>query len=139
MAGSLRIGEQIAAVRTSAEFGTLLPSWTPQVFQSLAARWGEKEGWDSYNAKPTDLQHVVKLLNYLTEVMLDDSAPPLITPLCDGGVQAEWHGNNANLEIVVPADEASTYYYYDAGTGDEEDAPLDPSIARVCDLIARFR
>jgi hypothetical protein len=132
------LGEQIV-VLTSAGFDAVLPSWAPHVFRSLVERWGVKEGWDSYNAKPTDMQHVVKLLNYLTLVMHEDSTSPIITPLTDGGVQAEWHGNNERLEIVAPADEVSTYYHYDACTGQEEEAPLDPSVARLRDLIAHFR
>ncbi len=125
-------------VLTYLDFGTGRPAWADSVLRSLAERWGVKPGWDSYDAKATDREYVVRLLNYLSALMQDTSAPPIVTPLSDGGVQAEWHRQNKDLEVVVPADRPAWYYYYDAATEDEEEEDLGANHARVRDLIRQF-
>jgi len=129
-------GQTVQLVYSESE--NRLPSWAIPVLRSLAERWGTEPGWDSYDAKPTDPQHAVRLLNYLCVLLNDSSTPPVITPLSDGGLQAEWHQNNQDLEIVVPADEPERYYYYNATTGEEEEEELAPQQAHVRDLISNF-
>jgi hypothetical protein len=131
-----RLGDPI--VLTYLDIGTGLPAWADSVFRSLAERWGVKRGWDSYDAKATDKAYVVRLLNYLLALMQDTSTPPIVTPLSDSGVQAEWHRQTKDLEIVVPADHPARYYYYNAATEDEEEEDLDANHARVQDLIRQF-
>lgn len=133
----LQVGRQTVQLAYS-ESGNRLPSWVLTVLRSLAERWGTEPGWDSYDAKPTDPQHAVRLLNYLCVLLNDSSTPPVITPLSDGGLQAEWHRNNQDLEIVVPADEPERYYYYNATTREEEEQELGPQQAHVRDLISNF-
>ncbi len=53
-------------------------------------------------------------------------------------MQAEWHRQNKELEIVVPADHSARYYYCNAATEDEEEEDLDSNHARVRDLIRQF-
>jgi hypothetical protein len=72
-------------------FGSTLPTWAEPLLRSLPERWGATPGWDGYRAMPTNLQLVVRLLNILSSVMRDSVPPPEVTPLADGGVQAEWH------------------------------------------------
>jgi hypothetical protein len=123
---------------TYASFDGGLPPWAGPVLQSLSDRWGVKPGWDSYQAKPTNPQLVVKLLNVLSDLMPDSSPPPQITPLSDGGVQAEWHTDEQDFEIVVPADDEPTYYYFNRGTSKDEEGGLDINFAHVQDVIERF-
>jgi hypothetical protein len=77
-------------------------------------------------------------MSYLFAVMADSSMPPIITPLWDGGVQATWHRNSKDLEVVVSADEAPMYYCHDATTGEEEEEKLEPNLTRVRSLIRQF-
>jgi hypothetical protein len=70
--------------------------------------------------------------------MHDDSVPPQMTPLADGGLQAEWHDNGQGLEIVVPAGEQPTYYYFNRDTNEEEEDAFHANCARVQDLISRI-
>jgi hypothetical protein len=128
-------GEPIEFTYTS--FGVGLPRWATPVLQSLAERWGAHAGWDSYQAKPTNTALVVRLLNILSDLMQDEFLAPLITPLADGGVQAEWHHLGKDLEIVVPADDDPTYYYFNRATNEEEEGDLDANYAHVQDLIER--
>jgi len=115
--------------------GSSLPAWVDPVFSSLSDRWGASPRWDSYRAKPTDPTLAVKLLNILSGLMEDSFLFPQITPLADGGVQAEWHTDGRDLEIVVSRDEPPTYYFFDRASGDEEDAVFEPGEARVRALI----
>jgi hypothetical protein len=112
--------------------------WLAPVLRSLSERWGVKPGWDSYDAKPTDVRHAARLLTYLFELMGPNSTPPTMTPLWDGGVQATWHRNSNDLEIVVSADEPPTYFFRDAATGHEEEKELAPNLARLRALISQF-
>ncbi|MGH8581947.1 MAG: hypothetical protein ACREWG_03990 [Gammaproteobacteria bacterium] len=133
----LRIGNHVIEIYFDASGG--LPSWVKPVLQSLDDRWGGAPGWDSYDAEPTKIQHVVRLLNHLSELLRDSSTPPIITPLSDGGVQAEWHRNNEDLEIVLPAGESARYFYYNAATQEEEGGELSPPrFEHLRTLIADF-
>ena len=134
---NLQIGDN-SVVLTIEDYGTGVPAWTDPVLRSLSERWGLSPGWDSYNAKPTKMEHVVQLLNHLSSFMNSNSLAPVITPLADGGVQAEWHIGQKDLEVVVPAGEPPTYYFYNAETQDEEGDVLDANYARVRDLISEL-
>jgi hypothetical protein len=115
------------------------PPWLVPVLRSLLERRGVSPGWDSYGAKPTDAEHAARLLAYLFQLMRDNSKPPLITPLWDGGVQATWHRSGKDLEIVVSADEPPTYYFRDEADEEEEEEQLEPSrLPRVQALIQQF-
>lgn len=133
----LQSGDQVFQL-TYPDFGGGLPSWVDVALDSLAERWGEQPGWDSYDAKATDLHCAVHLLQYLFDLLHDGSTPPVITPLSDGGVQAEWHRDHQDLEIVIPAGEPARYYYYNVTTQEEEEQELDHKLEHVSALIAYF-
>lgn len=107
------------------ESGTAMPSWFEPVINSMSERWGSYQGWDSYDAKPTDTKLAEKLLNYLSELMPSEAIAPIITPLADGGLQAEWHRGDKDIEIVVPFGEPARYYYFDAEADLEEEEELE--------------
>jgi hypothetical protein len=123
---------------TYTTFSGGLPKWASPVLQSVSERWGARPGWDGYQAKPTNPRLVVRLLNILSDLLRDDSLSPHITPLADGGVQAEWHRREQDLEIVVPAEEGATYYYFNNTTRKEEEADLNGNYAHIQDLIGRL-
>jgi hypothetical protein len=123
---------------TYTTFDRGLPGWASPVLQSLSERWGARPAWDGYRAEPTNPQLVVRLLNILSDLMQENYRPPQITPLADGGVQAEWHCLGRDLEIVVTAHEKPTYYYFDQEFAAEEEAELEPHYAHVQDLIRRL-
>ncbi len=123
---------------TYAAFDRNLPGWASPVLHSLAERWGARPGWDSYGAQPTNPDLVVKLLNILFDLMQQHYLPPQVTPLTDGGVQAEWHCRGRDLELVVTAGEQPTYYYGDPSAGVEEEAEINPNYAHVQALMGQF-
>src|SRR5260370_6746489 len=101
---------------TYPDTGVGLPSWVLPVLRSLSERRGVKPGWDSYDAKPTESRHIDRLMSYLFALMANRSTPPLITPLGDGGLQATWHRNSKDLEVVVSAGETPTDHCQHAST-----------------------
>lgn len=105
--------------------GTSIPDWIISAVKSMNARWGDLPGWDSYDARPTDSEHAIRLLKYLSQILPDKAVAPIITPLADGGLQAEWHTGEKDIEIVVPFGEQARYYYFDAATGQEEEEELE--------------
>ena len=130
---SFRIGSQTVKLTY---YGTKLPPWAEPTLRSLSERWGIGQGWDSYDAKPTEPQLAARLLNCLSGVMNDNSVAPVVTPLSDGGLQAEWHRNNQDIEIVVPANEPVRYYYCNSATQREEEEELNQErVAHVRALI----
>ena len=102
-----------------------VPQWIDSVINSMNERWGIHPGWDSYNARPTDSDHAIKLLNYLSQILPDEAVAPTITPLADGGLQAEWCRGDKDIEIVVPYNEPARYCYFDSATEGEEDEELE--------------
>jgi hypothetical protein len=84
---------------------------------------------------PTSLRLVVELLNTLSAFLSDNATPPQLTPLTDGGMQAEWHRGGKDLEIVVTAEGEPSYYFFDYSTGTEEEAIIATHTVRVAELI----
>ena len=70
--------------------------------------------------------------------MQQNYRPPQITPLADGGAQAEWHSAGQDLEIVVAANEEPVYYYFNQASGIEEEAAIELHYAHVQDLIGHL-
>ncbi len=130
------IGQQ--SIRFSYVGGNALPQWAKPVFESLASRWGTERGWDGYKAQPTNLALVAELMNCLEEAIPAGAKAPIVTPLPDGGVQAEWHKGDMTLEIVVAADEAPRYFSYDSESHSEQSGEFDTSVAEIRDFIAKF-
>ena len=126
------------SMRFSYVGGNALPQWAKPVFESLASRWGTEHGWDGYKALPTNLSLVVKLMNYLQEAIPAGAKTPIVTPLSDGGVQAEWHKGDTTLEIVVAADEPPRYFFYDCESHSEQDGEFETSVAEIRDFISKF-
>lgn len=114
------------------------PLWFEPVITSMSKRWGFRPGWDSYDARPTDLEHAIKLLNYLSQILPNKAVAPIITPLADGGLQAEWHHGDKDIEIVVPFGEPARYYYFDATADVEEEDKLEENFKILRDHINKL-
>ena len=115
-----------------------LPRWAKPVLESLTSRWGEREGWDGYKARPTDPDLVAVLLNSLQTVMPERGKVPTITPLADGGVQAEWQASNVSLELIVAAYEPPRFYHYNGVLDVDRDGALHEHVEEVSLLIESF-
>ncbi len=118
--------------------GDELPHWAKAVLTSVADRWGCGSGWDGYNARPTSQALVAELLNCLDLTIPPGGASPIVTPLSDGGVQAEWHKGDLTLEIVVSADEPARFYFHDPASGREEEGHFEEAPERIRDFVGLF-
>ncbi len=60
--------------------------------------------WDSYGAARIQPPAVWQAVRLLSEIMANDVPPPSIVPTSDGGLQLEWHQEEADLEMDVRPD-----------------------------------
>jgi hypothetical protein len=115
-----------------------LPGWARSVLASMQERWGVTPGWDSYGAQPTNPRHALRLLNALSALLDEHSSVPAITPLSDGGLQAEWHLGSKEFEVVASANEEVHYYFYDGETGEEIEEPLEEGLTTARSKLELF-
>ncbi len=74
--------------------------------------------WDSYGARPVDPNRARAAIDFLLK-MVDASTPlPSIVPLNQGGVQFEWHCNNADLEIAIASPSRLHVSFEDLSSGE---------------------
>jgi len=112
-----------------------LPAWYRPAFESLAKRWGVERGWDGHGGAPTEPTLVVELLNGLDEVMPDGAPAPLMTPIGDGGMQAEWHKGGKTLEIVAMQDEPLSFYFCDRDTGRDQVGEVEAAQSMIREIL----
>lgn len=120
------------------DHGQGLPRWVTPVMESICSRWGVNHNWDSYGAQPTNIIYVSRLMRELFPLMQDNSPIPVITPLPDGGVQAEWYKVNETLEIVVSSEEAPHFNYFVENPTGPTEGRLDQNFSYIRQLIATF-
>lgn len=80
---------------------------------------------------PAQPQFVAEAFNFLLEAALPTTAPPLVAPLNDGGIQLEWHRGGIDVELVFSPDENERgLWVREQQSGEEMDGPLDPQTFR---------
>jgi hypothetical protein len=60
-------------------------------------------GWDGYKGQPTRFVVAEFAVQVLRRVCKPDTPAPAIVPLPSGGLQIEWHTDNATIELIVRA------------------------------------
>lgn len=105
-------------------------AWFSATVDALDALPLGTDGWAT-GATRTQPEAVERLLQVLTDILDSEAPPPSIVPTHTGGVQAEWHCNDVDLEIEVTPAGAVEYYFR---------SPLEEREARVVrDLSALVR
>lgn len=79
------------------------PPWQNDVVNSLCRFLELPNGWDSYNGRPLRHDTGMFTLQLLNSVLSASTPAPYIVPISDGGVQAEWHQNQLDIELYVSA------------------------------------
>ena len=85
-------------------------AWFSATLDALDALPVGTDGWAT-GATRTQPAAVERLLQVLTEVLDSQAPPPCIVPTHEGGVQAEWHCNDIDLEIEVTPAGSIEYYF----------------------------
>lgn len=134
----LRIGDKVIAITANGTTIPHLPAWANVLLENLPNRLGYFKGWDSYDAEPTKFEAVAAMFTSLFQVMQDSYAVPTVTALPDGGIQAEWHNGDEDLEIIFQAGQPGAFYYFDERTGEEGEGILATKIGEVRARIQRF-
>lgn len=93
------------------------PEWLPQIQVRLIDLLKLPERWDGHDGKPVNTETMVFALQFLAQE-LDASTPaPWLVPLSYGGVQAEWHEKELDLEIEFIAPNKIHAFYEDHRSG----------------------
>lgn len=131
-------GGAVTEYRTEAKFTSppvrTVPGWVRPTVEELVRIMQLLPNWDAYGAQPVQSVLVGRAVEILSRVMEENSPPPSIVPLGDGGLQMEWHLMGQDVEIVVSADEPPTYYYR-SETGNAEEGLPSAAYARLRSII----
>jgi hypothetical protein len=83
--------------------------------------WGDRS--------PVAQEFVSEALSFFAIALNDSVAPPALSPLNDGGLQAEWHRGGLDVELVFSPDASeSGMYIREKATGVEREFPFDPAL-----------
>lgn len=111
---------QLAVVRyDDAGNPSPLPPWASHAQQELQRLVDLPAGWDGRRAKCITQAAVEAVVRALEASMVEHIPFPQYFPLPDGGLQAEWHAADHDVEIEVDA-EGSVYVL---AAGPASDAP----------------
>lgn len=131
--------DPVITVRVPSETRALADAtWFRPVLERLVSLASLPQGWDGSAAPPIDRSRLEAVLDLLAAITRHDTPPPAIVPGVDGGVQVDWHVNDVDIEISLPADGQGTFFAEDLRTEESwEDVSLDEraSLRAVVDRL----
>ena len=83
------------------DFKRQAPLWLSETTRRLAQLINLQPDWNSYGARPVDLESISAALEVLLNIMGPDTPAPELVPTPRGTVQLEWHTHGIDLEIDV--------------------------------------
>lgn len=120
------------------DFDQPLPTWFDSVMQGFADLTTLEPNWDSYHGKAIDMSTINRAMALL-DVLLGPASPaPSIVPLSSGGLQAEWHRHQQDLEIVFEPRRDPEFFYRNGQTGLEQDGLVSARLSFVTQMIRSF-
>ena len=109
--------DPIVTVRVSTETRVLAgATWFRPVLERLVALAALPRGWDGSSAPPIDRSKLEAVLDLLATVARPDTPTPTVIPAVDGGVQIDWHVNDVDIEISLPANGEGAFFAEDLRT-----------------------
>ena len=84
--------------------------WIVPTLQGMEALPWEDDDWVT-DGKRTQPAAARELLRVLFKVLDSQCPPPAVVPTWRGGVQAEWHRNNVDLEIEADPESGVEYFF----------------------------
>ena len=95
-------------------------------FNKLRSFLDLPEGWDSYGGLPIRASALKTAMKLLCSVAAANVRPPSVVPTSAGGVQLEWHTNQADLELAVDP-HGSVEVFLDMHDSETWEGPLPPA------------
>lgn len=94
-------------------------------------------GWDGHDGKEISHDSMRFMWHILEVIFLSHPQlrAPQIVPLSYGGVQAEWHTENADLEIEVERVQFYRWYFHDNHTGRDHEGEGYSDFTILQDLV----
>lgn len=107
------------------------PAWLPAAATQIASLLGNNEDLPDGRTQPSAAP-AATLLRLLTRVLKPDNPPPSgVTATWEGGLTAEWHTGQIDLEITCQPDGTSDFSFENRRTGEQRDAPIDGDLSEV--------
>ena len=111
--------------------------WLPAITERLNELLALPANWDSYGSRTISVPAATTALQLLRSVLSAGKPIPSIIPTSYGGIQIEWHRNNADLEISVFPDGKVLAYFEDESDNPPQQADLARSPDRLMSFLER--
>lgn len=115
-----------------------LAPWVEPVVNRLVALSALPADWDTYGAPPISSRAVIDMWTVLQTIMRPNTPPPFIAPTAKGYLQAEWHQNSVDLEIVVLSATEIQVGFEDQRMGIELDKSVTYDFRDIADAVGRL-
>jgi hypothetical protein len=94
-------------------------TWATAVRDRLNHICALPAGWDGYRGLPTRFDAAEFAVQLLRHLCKPHTPAPAIVPLPSGGLQIEWHSENATIELTIRAPYRVEAWVADPRTGDD--------------------
>jgi hypothetical protein len=94
-------------------------TWAKAVRDRLNHICALPAGWDGYRGLPTRFDVAEFTVQLLRRLCKPHTPAPAIIPLPSGGLQIEWHSENATIELTIRAPYRVEAWVADLRTGDD--------------------
>jgi hypothetical protein len=108
-----------AEIRQLQEFAALEPDWNAHGAKRIA---------------PSAIQHAIDLVRRVADAT--HIGPDFVAPLANGGVQLEWDGDDAAIEVEVHPDDRFSYLLKGTERLEKHDVPLHEVLDRIARVVA---
>lgn len=114
------------------------PAWLESTVGAIAALGNLDTNWDSYGARPVEVESMINALEALSWALTANSREPAVVPGKRGNVQLEWRDGGSTLDIAASKDGSRAYYNND-DTGEEWETYLAQDPDKVMAALRTFR
>ena len=119
--------------------GTEAPSLVADAIEQLRGFARLEPDWNSYGAKPVSRVAIGVATDLLMQVArIAQARPDFVAPLASGGVQLEWSGAAADIQVRVSPDQTLAYLVTEGSAHTEQhDVPLNEVVRLVIQTLSR--
>jgi hypothetical protein len=107
------------------------PAWLSSADYQLRQLGKLAPGWDHHGGRPMNKETLFFAWQFLNETLEASTPPPRIVPLSYGGIQAEWHEKDIDLEIEIERPFCIHVWFRDRRTRSELEEELEQDFSRL--------